>query len=96
MNDLDPRLIHLSEQDNIVVLSQTIQEGDAVILSGQQIEMRETLGMGHKLAFQPIAAGQDVLKYGLPIGFAATDIAIGTHVHVHNLTSRYTRVEILE
>lgn len=96
MKGLDPRLIQLSAQDNIAVLSQTIQKGDAVMLSGQQIEMPETLGMGHKLATQPIPAGADVLKYGLPIGFAAIDIPLGTHVHVHNLTSRYTNVEIME
>lgn len=96
MMDLDPRLILLSEKDNIAVLGQTLHQGEVVMLSGQQIEISETLGMGHKLAIRPITAGSDVLKYGLPIGFAATDITLGAHVHVHNLTSRYTTVEILE
>lgn len=96
MNTLDPRLIRLSDHDNIAVLGQTIHKGEVIELAGRQLEMSETLGMGHKLAIQTIAAGSDVLKYGLPIGFAATDIELGTHVHVHNLTSRYTIVEIME
>lgn len=96
MTDIDPRLIQLSPKDNIAVLAQTINEGDCVVLSGQQVTLSQTFKMGHKLALHPIPAGADVLKYGLPIGFASTDIPLGAHVHVHNLTSRYTVVEVME
>lgn len=96
MTNDDPRLICLSTKDNIVVLGQTILEGETIILSGQQIKMPNTLAMGHKLATQFIAADSNILKYGLPIGFAAVDIPLGSHVHVHNLSSRYTVVKIME
>ncbi len=32
-------------------------------------------------------AGEDVVKYGMPIGHATRDIAVGEHVHVHNLAT---------
>lgn len=96
MSDIDPRLIQLSPKDNIAVLAQTINEGDSVVLSGKEVTLSQTLKMGHKLALHPIAAGTNVLKYGLPIGFASNDIPLGAHVHVHNLTSRYTVVEVTE
>ena len=48
------------------------------------VEIRED---GHKYARGPIAAGADVVKYGMPIGHATRDIAAGEHVHTHNLAT---------
>ena len=42
---------------------------------------------GHKYARRPIAAGEAVVKYGMPIGHATRAIAAGEHVHVHNLAT---------
>jgi altronate hydrolase len=46
------------------------------------VEVRED---GHKYAIRPIAANENVIKYGMPIGHATEDIAVGEHVHVHNV-----------
>jgi altronate hydrolase len=40
---------------------------------------------GHKFALSPIAEGENVIKYGYPIGHATKAIALGEHVHTHNL-----------
>lgn len=40
---------------------------------------------GHKFALRDIKAGEEVVKYGMPIGRATGDIRRGEHVHVHNL-----------
>ncbi|AKH99672.1 SAF domain-containing protein [Hoeflea sp. IMCC20628] len=96
MTDTDPRLIILAPQDNVAVLAATLEKGETIVLAGCPIEVLQRLGMGHKLACQPIPAGADILKYGMPIGFATTDIPLGAHVHVHNLTSRYTAIEVME
>lgn len=40
---------------------------------------------GHKYALREIAAGENVIKYGMPIGCAMRRIARGEHVHTHNL-----------
>ncbi|MBQ8214069.1 MAG: altronate dehydratase [Clostridia bacterium] len=40
---------------------------------------------GHKYALCEIAAGENVIKYGSPIGHATQTIAAGEHVHTHNL-----------
>ncbi len=47
---------------------------------------------GHKYAIRAIAAGEDVVKYGLPIGHATADIAVGEHVHVHNVKTNLGEV----
>lgn len=40
---------------------------------------------GHKYACRDIRQGENVIKYGQPIGHATRDIAKGEHVHSHNL-----------
>jgi len=42
---------------------------------------------GHKYAVRDIEAGENIVKYGQPIGIASKDILPGQHVHVHNLES---------
>ena len=40
---------------------------------------------GHKYALRDIKAGEDIIKYGNPIGHATEDIKKGEHVHSHNV-----------
>ena len=40
---------------------------------------------GHKYALRDINAGEDIIKYGNPIGHATVDIKKGEHVHTHNV-----------
>lgn len=60
-------------------------DGGVLIHSSDNVEVR---GDGHKYAVRRICAGADVVKYGMPIGRAAADIAPGEKVHVHNLSTR--------
>ncbi|MGN0867351.1 MAG: UxaA family hydrolase [Oligosphaeraceae bacterium] len=46
------------------------------------VEVRED---GHKYALCPLAPGDSVIKYGMPIGTATRRIAPGEHVHTQNL-----------
>lgn len=43
------------------------------------------LDNGHKYAICDISAGENIIKYGAPIGHATCDIKKGEHVHSHNL-----------
>lgn len=45
----------------------------------------EVLDNGHKYAVCRIAKGENVIKYGSPIGHATCDIEKGEHVHTHNV-----------
>jgi len=56
-----------------------------------QIDPRDNvevdLSTGHKIALCPIAAGENIIKYGCPIGHATQAIAAGEAVHSHNLAT---------
>ena len=40
---------------------------------------------GHKYALCDIKEGENIIKYGNPIGHATTDIKKGEHIHTHNI-----------
>lgn len=75
--------IRLHPADNVVVAGVDLLPGTAI--PGTAVEVRAAIPSGHKVAVQPIAAGEPVRKYNQVIGFATADIAPGDHVHVHNL-----------
>ena len=58
------------------------QAGDLKIL------VTEPVLLGHKFAIRPIVNGEDVIEYGVTIGSATKDIAVGQSVHVHNLKGK--------
>ena len=47
---------------------------------------------GHKYARRDIAEGENVVKYGMPIGHATRPIKAGEHVHVHNVKTNLGEV----
>lgn len=49
------------------------------------LEVRDPVPLGHKVALRDLAAGEQVIKYGVPIGRTTRDVGAGEHVHVHNL-----------
>ena len=70
---IEDRLLRLHPDDNVAV---ALADG-----------LADGAGIGHKLATQPIAAGEAIVKYGQPIGVATAPIETGSHVHTHNISA---------
>lgn len=81
--------IRLFPSDNILVLARSLDAGDEVLIEGSPHVLKESLGLGHKIAAKKIAIGEKILKYGAPIGSATAEIQPGEHVHLHNMKSDY-------
>src|SRR5215470_18462356 len=75
-----PRTLRLNARDNIIVAVDSVDPGT----SKDGVTATARILRGHKMAAQPIAKGQPVLKCGQIIGFATEDIEPGAHVHTHN------------
>jgi altronate dehydratase small subunit len=80
--------IQIREADHVATAVSELFPGDSVVVSGvrngHEIEAKEQIPVGHKIALRPIAADQEILKYGEPIGIATADIEAGCWVHIHN------------
>jgi altronate hydrolase len=55
------------------------------MLIDQRDNVEVDLDTGHKIAVRDIKKGEDVIKYGFPIGHATEDIKKGDQVHTNNL-----------
>lgn len=80
---LSANSIRLQPSDNVVIALRDFTAGEAI--EGVEAPVQQSIARGHKIAASPIAAGENVLRYGQIIGQATADIAAGDHVHVHNL-----------
>jgi altronate hydrolase len=81
------RAVRLRPGDNVAVATRPIPKGATVPLDGLEVLAREPIGLGHKLALEPIQTGQPVRKFGQTIGFASRPIEPGSWVHVHNVSA---------
>ena len=80
-----PQAIHISPIDNVVVALHPIAKGTLVEVDGLSVTALEDIPQGHKMAVRAIAAGENVVKYGLPIGHVTGDIQPGQWLHTHNV-----------
>jgi altronate hydrolase len=78
-------VIELHSADDVVIARQQLLGGSSVNTSRGSIAVRGLIPPGHKIAAHSIAAGSPVRRYNQIIGFASRDIAVGEHVHTHNL-----------
>jgi altronate hydrolase len=81
----EPKAVVLRSDDNVAVAARPIPRGFLLNANGATVEVREPIGLGHKVALVEIASGEPVRKYGQIIGFASKAIPAGSHVHVTNL-----------
>ena len=81
------RAIKLHPKDNVVVCIEPVKKGDIVSYAGGSTKASEDIPIGHKMAIEHIEMGETVVKYGEIIGIASSEIEVGRHVHIHNVTS---------
>jgi len=76
-------MIQIHPTDNVAVALHTVAKG--TVFAG--VTALEEIPQGHKMALQGISANENVIKYGFSIGHATQDIAAGSWVHTHNMTT---------
>ena len=77
--------IKINEKDNVAVALTDLKKGFELNLGNDKITLTEDILKGHKIAIKDIANKEAIVKYGLPIGHATSDIKKGSHVHVENI-----------
>ncbi|MDA7963671.1 altronate dehydratase family protein [Ruegeria sp.] len=76
-------VIQLHAADNVMIALRDLGAGQRV--AGLDTKLVSGVQRGHKIAVEHIKSGQNVIRYGQIIGQAKSDIALGEHVHTHNL-----------
>ena len=83
----------ISARDNVATALDGLEPGQ-VIAAAIPFTVREPIPRGHKVSMRTIPAGDNVIKYGNPIGVATIEIPSGAHVHTHNVSSARGRGDL--
>lgn len=81
------KLLVIDKNDNVAVALEDIFLGEELNFDGRCIKAAETVEKGHKAALADINEGQNIVKYGFPIGHATKNISAGELVHTHNIAT---------
>ena len=78
-------VLKINPADNVVVAIQPQSAGAVIEVDGKAITVQEDVPAGHKIAIADIAEGENVIKYGFPIGHAREDKKAGAWMNEHNI-----------
>jgi altronate hydrolase len=79
--------LKIHSSDDVATLLEPAAAGATIHAGSTAILARVDIPRGHKVALRDVAAGEEVLKFGFPIGRATAAIMAGDHVHSHNLAT---------
>ncbi len=76
--------IKINECDNVIIALRDYKKDEVIDLEDEKITLLEDINRGHKIAIKNINKEENIVKYGLPIGYALENIKVGSWVHTHN------------
>ncbi|MGH7324971.1 MAG: UxaA family hydrolase [Candidatus Rokuibacteriota bacterium] len=82
---LTDKAVVLRPEDDVAIAKHELTAGTILEDGPVAITVRQDIKPGHKVARRAVRVGQPVRRYGQIIGFATQDVAVGDHVHSHNL-----------
>ncbi len=69
-----------ARDDNVAIVTQRLEAGSEIVHGDQHYVLSHTMLEGHRFAIAPIAAGEALLSWGLPFGYARHAIDPGDYV----------------
>ncbi len=75
--------LKINPADNVAVAINALSAGTALNVDGEEITLVADIPAGHKFALRDIAEGENVIKYGFPIGHARHAVSRGAFLD-HN------------
>lgn len=77
--------IKINPADNVAVAIHDAEAGTGFSIDGVQVTAKVRIPAGHKMALRDLSCGQDVVKYGFPIGHLLQDVPQGGLIDHSNL-----------
>ena len=77
--------LKINPADSVVVCLSPKKKGDLITVDGRKIAINQDTPAGHKVLIKDVAEGEDIIKYGYPIGHAMTSMKAGDWVNENNL-----------
>lgn len=83
------KALQIHPNDNVAVVLSEIKQGEEITVNTENgltnLQAKDAIPFGHKIALKELQADIPVIKYGEEIGKAESFIAAGQWVHLHNV-----------
>ena len=82
---MEKTYLKINKADSVVVCLQPMKKGETINIDGINVTLNQDTPAGHKVLINDTAEGQDIVKYGYPIGHAIKNLKAGDWVNEENL-----------
>lgn len=82
------KLFKINDKDNVAVALEELKKGEII----DNIKLLDDIPFGHKVLLNDSKSGDNIIKYGNPIGHLTIDCKKGEHIHEHNLKTNLSDI----
>ena len=82
------KLFKINDKDNVAVALEELKKGEII----DNIKLLDDIPFGHKVLLNDLKHGENIIKYGNPIGHLTIDCKKGEHIHEHNLKTNLSDI----
>ena len=82
---METKFLKINPADNVAVAIVNLPAGESLSVDGIDITLNEDVPAGHKFALKDFAEGEDIIKYGYPIGHAKMAKRQGDWMNENNI-----------
>lgn len=82
------KLFKINDKDNVAVALEELKKGEII----DNIKLLDDIPFGHKVLLNDLKSGENIIKYGNPIGHLTIDCKKGEHIHEHKLKTNLSDI----
>ena len=82
---MNKNFIKINSADNVIVALADLKKGEIINIDNSSFTILQDTPRGHKVTIKDLAKGENVIKYGYPIGYITEDVKAGTWVSDANI-----------
>ena len=82
---METKYLKINPADNVVVAISDLKAGETITVDGHVITLKEDVPAGHKVTLKDFAQGENIIKYGYPIGHALTAVEQGHWINENQI-----------
>lgn len=79
------RILKVHPKDNVLVALQNLEKGETLTYNGESFTLQDAIGAKHKFFTSDLAAGDDVIMYGVLVGKAQVPVQKGSLMNTGNV-----------
>ena len=77
---MEKTYLKINTADNVAVAISPLTAGETIEVDGQRITLKTDVPAGHKVTLKDFSEGEDIIKYGYPIGHAIKPVPQGSWI----------------